>query len=345
MQNIPIYAPFIGDTEKKYVNECLDTGWISSRGQFVSKFEDEFKRQIGVEHAVSVSNGTVALHVALMALGIGAGDEVIVPTLTYVASVNAIAHCNATPVFADSTYDTWQLDPESVRRQITPRTRAIMVVHLYGQACEMDAIVEIAREHDLFIVEDCAEAFGTLYKGKHAGGIGDIGTFSFFGNKTITTGEGGMVVSNDRTLIDRVAHLKGQGLAMHREYWHDVIGFNYRMTNIQAAIGLAQLECSHETIARKREIAHLYKELLKGVRVEVHSEAPSTRHSYWMNSILVDDVKHRDPLRAYLAQAGIETRPLFYPVHTMPMYANSFRSHPVAERLARSGINLQVGLA
>jgi perosamine synthetase len=287
-----------------------------------------------------VSNGTVALHLALIALGIGPGDEVIVPTLTYIASANAVAYTGATPIFVDSLRDTWQIDPEDVRRNITPRTRAIMPVHLYGQACDMDALMAIARDNRLFIVEDCAEAFGTLYKGRHVGTFGDISTFSFFGNKTITTGEGGMVVSNDKTLIERARHLKGQGLAAHREYWHDVVGYNYRMTNIEAAIGLAQLERADEFITRKRTLAQQYTTALRGLPLEVHAEAPDTIHSYWMFSILVEHASLRDPLRKHLAEAGIETRPLFYPVHTMPMYSRNYRKHKVAEDLAWRGINL-----
>ena len=337
---IPVYQPDLGGNEKLYVNECLDTSWISSRGRFVQAFEEGFAQRVGVEHAASVSNGTVALHVALLALGIGPGDEVIVPTLTYIASVNAIQYTGATPVFVDSVQETWQIDPEDILRHITPRTRAIMPVHLYGQACDMDAIMDIARQHRLFVVEDCAEGFGTFFHGRHVGTFGDISTFSFFGNKTITTGEGGMVVSPDKTLIERTRHLKGQGLAAHREYWHDVVGYNYRMTNIQAAIGLAQLERADSFVARKRVIAGRYNEGLRGLPVQVHGEAPGTVHSYWMISILVERAEQREPLRKHLADVGIETRPLFYPVHTMPMHSRSFRRHPVAEDLAWRGINL-----
>jgi perosamine synthetase len=338
--HIPIYQPDLSGNEKKYVNECIDTSWISSRGRFVNEFETRFAERIGVEHAVSVSNGTVALHLAMMALGIGPGDEVIVPTLTYVASANAVSYTGATPVFVDSLRDTWQIDPEDVRRHITPRTRAIMPVHLYGQACDMDALAEIAKEFRLFIIEDCAEAIGSEYKGRHVGTYGDISTFSFFGNKTMTTGEGGMVTSNDKTLIERARHLKGQGLAAHREYWHDVVGYNYRMTNIQAAIGLAQLERVDSFISRKQALAERYREGLSGVPVELHRQAPDTVHSYWMVSILVERADLRDPLRKRLADAGVETRPLFYPLHTMPMYSKNYRKHSVAEDLAWRGINL-----
>lgn len=337
---IPVYKPDLSGNEKKYVNECLDSSWISSRGRFIAEFENKFAEKIGIKYAATVSNGTVALHLALLSLGIGPGDEVIVPTLTYIASVNAITYCGATPVFVDSLRDTWQIDPEDIRRNVNPRTRAILVVHLYGHACNMDAIMAIAREYRLYVIEDCAEALGTTYKDSHVGTFGDIATFSFFGNKTITTGEGGMVVSKDKTLIERARHLKGQGLAAYREYWHDVVGYNYRMTNIQAAIGLAQLERMDEFVARKRAIAASYKSLLDGAPVEIHGEAPDTRHSYWMTSILVKYSELRDPLRQYLAKAGVETRPLFYPVHTMPMYAQKFRRLPVAEDLAWRGINL-----
>lgn len=340
MIKIPVYQPSLTGNEKKYVNECLDSTWISSKGRFIGEFETKFAAYTGVRYAASVCNGTVALHLALVALGVGPGDEVIVPTLTYISSVNAIAYTGATPVFVDSLENTWQIDPDDVRRKITPRTRAIMVVHLYGHPCDMDPMVAIAREYGLFMVEDCAEAFGSLYKGRHVGCFGDIATYSFFGNKTITTGEGGMVVTNDDTLYDRVYHFRGQGLAKHRQYWHDVIGFNYRMTNICAAIGLAQLERAEDFLAKKRQIAERYAERLNGVPVTLHQEVGAVRHSYWMCSLLVDDPQKRDPLREMLENEGIETRPLFYPVHTMPMYASKFQRHPVAESIAWRGINL-----
>ena len=337
---IPVYKPELCGNETEYVNECLRTSWISSRGRFVGEFEDAFANYIGAKHAASVSNGTVALHVALLVMGIGPGDEVIVPTLTYVASVNAIAYTGAAPIFADSDSRTWQMDPADVQRLITPKTRALMVVHLYGHSTDMDAIMDIARQHRLAVIEDCAEAFGTYYKNKHVGTFGDIATFSFFGNKTITTGEGGMVVSNDRTLIERAKHLKGQGLAAYREYWHDVIGYNYRMTNIQAAIGLAQLERARQFIERKRALAARYAELLKGLPITFQGEAAETIHSYWMVSILTQNAETRDALRAHLGARGIETRPLFFPVHTMPMYSRNYRRHPVAEGISWRGINL-----
>ena len=340
MIKIPVYQPSLTGNEKKYVNECLDSTWISSKGKFITEFELKFADYTNVKYATTVCNGTVALHLALVALGIGPGDEVIVSTLTYIASVNAIAYTGATPVFVDSLEDTWQMNPDDVRRKLTPRTRAIMAVHLYGHPCDMDPLVSIAREHGLFLVEDCAEAFGSLYKGQHVGSHGDVATYSFFGNKTITTGEGGMVVTNDETLHDRAVHFKGQGLAKHSLYCHDVIGFNYRMSNICAALGLAQLEQADSFIAKKREIVEWYAEGLAGVPVRLHGEVGEVRHSFWMCSILVEDPALRDPLREALALKGTETRPLFYPVHTMPMYAQKFQRHPVAENLGWRGINL-----
>lgn len=336
----PVYQPDLSGNEKRYVLECLDSTWISAKGRFIVEFENGCASFVGAKYAVGVCNGTVALHLALVTLGIGPGDEVIVPTLTYVAAVNAIAYTGATPVFVDSLPDTWQMDPADVQRKITPRTKGIMAVHLYGHPCAMEALAALAQQHDVFLIEDCAEAFGTRYQGKHVGTFGDIACFSFFGNKTITTGEGGMVMTDDKTLFERARHFKGQGLADHREYWHDVIGYNYRMTNICAAIGLAQLERAEEFIAKKRQLAKTYREELAGVPVEVHGEFGAAMHSYWMVSILTENAADRDPLRKHLREGGIETRPMFYPVHTMPMYAARYQRHPVAENLAWRGINL-----
>lgn len=336
---IPVYQPHFGGREKEYVNQCLDSTWISSKGDFIGRFERGFAEYIRAEHATAVSNGTVAIHLALEAIGIGPGDEVIVPTLTYVASVNMIIQTGATPVFVDSLAESWQIDPDDVKRKITPQTKAIMVVHLYGLPCDMDAVTTICKEHGLLLVEDCAEAFGTLYKGQHVGTFGEVATFSFFGNKTITTGEGGMVVAKDRTVIEKAYHLKNQGVSQVREYWHDVVAYNYRMTNICGAIGLAQLEQAGAILAKKREVATWYREGLVGLPLKTHNELPDTVHSFWMCSIAVDDASVRQALRDHLKRAGIETRPLFYPSHTLPHCATS-ESFPVAESLASRGINL-----
>lgn len=339
--NIPVYQPLLSGNEKKYVMDCLDTSWISSKGKYVEKFESEFAKYLGVKKATTVSNGTVALHLALLALGIGEGDEVIVPTLTYIASVNAIKYVGATPVFVDSVSSTWQMDPVDVEKKITKNTKAIMVVHLYGHPCDMGSIMKIAKNNDVFVIEDCAEALGSKYENQYVGSFGDIATFSFYGNKTITTGEGGMVVTNDDTLHNRAVHYKGQGLAKHRQYWHDVIGYNFRMTNICAAIGLAQLENIEKVLDKKYKIAKWYDEKLRVMNeITFHKESENVYHSYWMCSILVQNSDCRDGLRTYLSEYGIETRPLFYPVHTMPMYSDKYQKHQVAEDLGWRGINL-----
>ena len=339
-RQIPVYQPSLVGNEKKYVMDCLDSSWISSKGKYIDLFEAGIANYLGVNHAASVCNGTVALHLALLALGISEGDEVIVPTLTYIASVNAIAYTGATPVFIDSLPDSWQMDPADFRRKITDKTKAVLCVHLYGHPCDMDSILPIAHEHNLFVIEDCAESLGSLYKGRHTGTFGDIATFSFYGNKTITTGEGGMVVTNDETLHDRCVHFKGQGLAKHRQYWHDVVGYNYRMTNICAAIGVAQLEQIDTFLRQKQQVAAWYREGLAGTDLVFHEPIGDVYHAYWMCSVLVSIAKDRDPLRDYLTQKGVDTRPLFYPVHTMPMYSQKFARFKTAENLGWRGMNL-----
>lgn len=340
MIKIPVYQPSLSGNERKYLNECIESTWISAKGPFIKEFEKKFAQYVNITHATSVCNGTMALHLSLVVLGIGPGDEVIVPTLTYIASVNAISYTGANPVFVDSLENTWQMDPEDIKRKITQKTKAIMVVHLYGHPCDMGQIVKIARENGLFVIEDCAEAFGSLYKNQHVGTFGDIATFSFYGNKTITTGEGGMIVTNDETLYDRTIHYKGQGLAKHRQYWHDVIGYNYRMSNICAAIGLAQLEQADFFVSRKREIASIYDKGLFQLPIKFHKEIGEVSHSYWMCSILVGEPHQRDLLRDFLEIRGIETRPVFYPVHTMPIYSQKYQRHPVSENIGWRGINL-----
>ena len=337
---IPIYQPDIGSKEKAYVNQCLDSTWISSKGEFIERFQAGFAGYIGAPQALAVSNGTVALHLALATLGLGAGDEIIVPSLTYISPVNAIRYVGATPVFADSDPVTWQVNVDDVAARITPRTRAIIVVHLYGQACDMVALAALASAHGLLLIEDCAEALGTRIGGRHVGTFGDIATFSFFGNKTITTGEGGMVVARGAAHQKLALKLRGQGLADDREYWHDVVGFNFRMTNICAAIGLAQLERVEDFIARKRLLAEAYTRELQGLPLVLQAEVAGTTHSFWMCSLLTNDPEQRDPLRRALREQGIETRPFFHPVHTMPMYAQGQTGLTVAVDLGARGINL-----
>ncbi|CAD6524298.1 DegT/DnrJ/EryC1/StrS family aminotransferase [Paraburkholderia metrosideri] len=336
----PVYSPYLNGREKALVIDCLDSTWISSKGKYVGQFEDTFASWLGAQEAITVSNGTVALHVALAALGIGPGDEVLVPSLTYIASANAVKYTGADVVLVDSERTYWQMDIEDAERGITSRTKAIMVVHVYGQATDMDAVMALAKKHSLYVIEDCAEAIGTRHGSAHVGTIGDIGCFSFFGNKTITTGEGGMVVTNNAELAKKVRHLRSQGVSSEREYWHDAIGFNYRMTNLCAAIGCAQMESINDLIAKKLQISEWYRQGLAGLPVQVHSTRPGTVHSYWMVSIVVDDPCERDALRAGLRGDGIETRPVFYPLHQMEMYAAPGENFPIAEDISRRGINL-----
>ena len=338
--SIPVYQPELTGNEKLYVQECLDTSWISSRGRFVSEFETEFAKAVTTSYAISVSNGTTALHLALVALDIGPGDEVIVPSFTYIASVNAIHYVGATPVFVDIEPQSWQMDCAQVEKAITSKTRAIMAVHIYGHPCDLPTLAALAKQHQLRLVEDCAEAFGSLVDNRHVGNIADIATYSFFGNKTITTGEGGMVVTNNEELATRVRHLKGQGLMEGREYWHDIVGYNYRMTNICAAIGLAQLEQAEQFLANKKRIAAYYRTNLAAVPVAFQQIQDNVEHSWWMVSILAETATVRDHLREHLQRAGIETRPLFNPVHLMPMYFNEGLTLPVSETLAPRGLNL-----
>ncbi len=336
----PVYRPYLSGQEKQYVSDCLDTTWISSKGAYIGRFEAAFSEFTGVEHSLSVSNGTVALHVALVALGIGPGDEVLVPALTYVASANAVTYTGATPVFVDSEPEFWQIDIAAAELKITERTRAIMPVHLYGHACNMDEVMAFAARHKLLVVEDCAEALGTRWRGRHVGTFGEIGTFSFFGNKTVTTGEGGMVVTNNAAHADMVSRLKGQGLARDREYYHDLVGYNYRMTNICAAIGVAQMEALPVILERKRAIAGWYEDALKDLPLKVHATASRCKHSYWMVTIMVDDPADRGPLRDTLRESGIETRPVFVPMNELPIYREPDGLYPVAADLSSRGINL-----
>lgn len=323
-----------------YVQRCLESTWISSKGEFIERFQADFSRFIGAEHTTAVTNGTVALHLALLGVGIGPGDEVIVPTLTYIAAVNAIRYVGATPVFADVDAQSWQLAPTHVAGLIGPRTRAILAVHTYGQACDLQSLTDLCRKHDLKLIEDCAEAFGTRFGGRHVGVFGDVSTFSFFGNKTVTTGEGGMVVARDAKVHALICKLRGQGLSGEREYWHDVVGYNYRMTNICAAIGVAQMERADDLLLRKRSLANEMRRAMGDLPLTFHAEQPGTTHSYWMISALARSEFERDGLRKALRLQGIETRPVFPPAHTMPMYAAGQNGLDVSVDLSSRGLNL-----
>ncbi len=344
---IPVYEPTLGDLEQQYVADCMRSGWISSLGEYVTRFQSEFAAYCGTKHGIATSNGTTALHLALAALGIGPGDEVILPSLTFIASANAVSYTGARAVLADSETRTWGLDPASVEAKITSRTRAIMPVHLYGHPVDMDPILDIARHYNLFVVEDAAEAHGATYKGHRVGGLGTISCFSFYGNKIITTGEGGMCMTNDDALAERLLALRDHGMSSTKRYWHPIVGYNYRLTNLQAAVGVAQLSRIDEIIEKKRQIARWYNERLKEFPgLTLPPELPDCTNVYWMYSVLIEDDFRvaRDEVLTRLKAHGIETRPFFYPIHIQPPYALG-QSFPVAEELARKGINLPSGPA
>jgi len=340
---IAVAAPVLDGRETEYVLECLSTSWISSAGRFIAEFETAFANYCGVRHAIATNNGTTALHVSLVALGLGEGDEVIVPTLTYIATANTVRYCNATPVFVDNDARTFNIDPDEIRARVTPRTKGIIPVHLYGHPADMDPILEIAREHGLFVVEDAAEAVGAAYKGRRTGGLGTCATFSFYGNKVITTGEGGMVTTDDDELADRLRLLRGQGMDPERRYWFPVIGFNYRMTNIAAAIGLAQLQRVGDHLERRRAIAEGYHRRLAHLseRIGLPETENWADHAFWMYTIILKDDgrKDRDAVMRELDAAGIETRPMFYPMHVLPPYRHD-GPYPRADYCSARGINL-----
>lgn len=335
--------PHLIGNERKYVLECIDSSWISSIGKFIQEFEQGFAEFAGTKHAIATNNGTTALHLALTALDIGPGDEVLVPTLTYVATANAVRYCGATPVFVDSEASTLGIDPEAIEERITPRTRAVIPVHLYGHPANMSAIREIAERRKIKIVEDAAEAHGASVEGVRVGGLGDCATFSFFGNKIMTTGEGGIVTTNDDALAERLRLFRGQGMDPAKRYWFPVVGFNYRMTNIQAAIGLAQLERIDEALANRKRLAEVYRERLSklGAQVSMIQEQPWAHEVHWLQNVFVQqgDEMRRDSVMQAMDKMGIETRPVFYPMHVLPPHRCSDH-FPVADRFAGSGISL-----
>lgn len=345
---IPVSAPMLVGNEKKYVMDCLTSSWISSCGKYVGQFETAFAQFCGARHAVSCCNGTAALHLALLALGVGPGDEVIVPTLTFVATANAVTYCGAQPIFVDSEPDSWTLDPDLIEARITPRTKGIIVVHLYGQPAHLDAIGAIARRHNLFVIEDTAEAHGAEYMGHRVGTLSDVACFSFYGNKILTCGEGGMVVTDNAALAQHIALLRGQGMDSERRYWFPIVGYNYRLTNLSAAIGLGQLEASEWHLRRRRAVAAWYRERLSKVPgITWQEENQWSRHARWLFTIVLEDEVStgRDSVMAYMENRGVETRPVFYPMHVLPPYREQAagEAYPVAERIARGGISLPTG--
>lgn len=344
-QFIPVNDLALDGNEKAYAMDCIDSGWISSAGKYVELFEAAFSAFCGVKHAVSCCNGTAALHLALMALGVERGDEVIVPTLTFAATANAVIYCGGKPVFVDSEPDTWNMDPALIEERITPRTKGIIAVHFRGHPADMDAISAVAGRRGLFVVEDAAQSHGAEYKGRKTGSLGDIAAFSFFGNKIVTTGEGGMVVTDDEALAAKVRLFKNHGMETTNRYWHPCIGYNYRLTNIAAAIGLGQLERVDWQVKGRSDVATWYREYLQGHSGLIWQHDREWAKRVWFLFTLVANghaPSIRDDVIPYLLTHGIDSRPVYYPLHTLPPYLFYHRDErfPVAERISRGGINL-----
>lgn len=343
---IPVCEPALTGNELKYVQQAVETNWISSAGSFIREFEAQFASACNTHYGIACANGTVAMHLALATLGLEPGDEVILPTFTMIATINAVTYCGATPVLVDSEATYWQMDAEQVAAKITPRTKAIIPVHIYGHPVDMDPITELAQRHGITVIEDAAEAHGAEYKGRRCGSLGDAGGFSFYGNKIITTGEGGMITTNDRELAKLAWNLRDHAFSTERHFWHKHIGYNYRMTNLQAAVGLAQVEQLDAFVESRRNNAREYMRRLHGIPgIQTPAEAEWAKNVYWMFGILVDEQEYgmsRDQLRKALADHGIETRTFFIPMHCQPVYWQQFygQRFPVAEQLCRDGLYL-----
>jgi perosamine synthetase len=345
LYRIPVMEPSLGGNELAYVTDCVKSGWISSKGTYVLRFEEQIGKICQTPYAVAVSNGTTALHLALAALGIGQGDEVIVPNFTFAASINAVLYTGATPVLIDIEPDTWNISISQLEKAITPKTKAIMPVHIYGHPCDMDSIMALAEKNKLLVVEDCAEALGSTYKGRPVGTFGDAATFSFYGNKVITTGEGGMVTFKNQNDYERGKMMRDHGMSPTRRYWHDLIGYNYRMTNLQAAIGVAQMEQFEMFLSKRQEIAKSYSRLFEGL-AGIHPQPlkKDVTSCHWLYTILLSEnlkIK-RDSLIEKLLMNGIETRPTFYPLHEMPIYNNyaGNRDFSVSTFVSKRGLSL-----
>jgi perosamine synthetase len=348
VERIPVAAPNLGLAEEKNVLEALRSSWISSTGPFINQFESEFATLCETSGALGVCNGTVALHLALLGLDVRPGDEVLVPSLTYIATANAVRYVGAEPVFVDVDPNTWCVDPALLEASITPRTKGIIAVHLYGHPADMDAINHIAAVHGLWVVEDAAEAHFARYKGRPTGGLGDIGTFSFYGNKIITCGEGGAVNVNDRSLETRLRTLRGQGMDPKRRYYFPVTGYNFRLTNVCAAILCAQLARRDEIVAGRNRVFSIYEDLMRDVEgIGFQPVAPWAQRAPWLFCITVDAAKYgrsRDELALHLDEKGIETRPFFLPLHKLPPFREASRRRgehlPQTDQLADQGLNL-----
>ncbi len=346
---IPVCEPTLNGNELRYVTECIKSRWISSSGKFIKQFEDKFSEYCGVNYGVSCSSGTAALHLALEAMGIGKGDEVIIPTFTMIASCNAIIYAGAKPVLVDSELKTWNIDIGKIEEKITNKTKAIMVVHTYGHPVDMDKLREISAKHNIQIIEDAAEAHGAEYKGRKVGSLGDVACFSFYANKIITTGEGGMIVTNNEKWAERVRLLKDHFFGKIR-FLHQEVGYNYRLTNLQAAIGLAQLEKIDKYVSARRNNAKLYNKLLSNVKgITTPPEAKWAKNVYWMYGILIEeDFGISMPkLREELYKNGIDTRTFFIGMHKQPAYKGKDErfpdisgSYPISDELERKGCYL-----
>jgi perosamine synthetase len=347
---IPVCEPLLGGKELEYVTDCLKSNWISSKGKYIEEFEEKFANYCGCKYGISTTSGTAALHLAVASLGIGPGDEVIIPASTMAATAFAVVYTGAKPVLVDAERVTWNIDVTRIEEKITPRTKALMPVHIYGHPCDMDSIMQIANRHNVYVIEDAAEAHAAEYKGRKTGGIGHVGCFSFYANKIITTGEGGMMTTNDKNIAGRARRLKDLAHSPGKRFLHTDIAFNYRMTNIQAAIGLAQLERIDELAEMRRRNAHLYNSRLKDISgITLPVEKGWVKNVYWMYGLLIEDEfgMSRDELMNRLREKGIETRTFFVPMHQQPAFLNIglFRgeSYPVAEELEERGLYLPSG--
>jgi len=347
---IPVCEPLIGENVLPYVQEAIETGWISSEGRFITDFERRWAAYCGGAHGVAVNSGTAALQIAMRSLGLDPGSEVIMPSYTIISCAIAIIEAGCVPVLVDSEPDTWCLDVEQVAARITPRTRAVMPVHMFGHPCAMGPLMDLAARHGLAVIEDAAEAHGAECEGKRVGGIGTLGCFSFYANKIITTGEGGMVVTNDDALAERLRSLRNLCFRRERRFLHTEIGHNYRLTNLQAAVGLAQAERIEDHMTRKRRMADAYRQRLAGLPLALPVERPWAKNVYWMYGLVLDDTVPFDAAECArrLRDRGIDTRPFFLGMHEQPVFRDRglFRDehYPVAERLARRGLYLPSGL-
>lgn len=343
--HVPIVSPNMSGNELSYLVDAFLSTWISSSGHYIGKFETDFSRYCGCSHGVATSSGTTALHLALLACGIKEGDEVIVPDLTFAATINCVLYAKATPVLVDVERDSWCIDPVEIEKAITPRTRAIIPVHLYGQPCDMEKIMAIAKRHNLIVIEDCAQAHGSEFGGKRVGGFGDVGCFSFFGNKVITTGEGGMCVTNSKELYEKMQVFRDHGMSRSKKYWHEVIGFNYRMTNLQAAIGVAQLERIDAILRDRERVERMYRKGLGELEfIELQRDDLKNRKKItWLVSVLLNNDK-RDIYVSRLKEKAIDARSFFYPLSHMEIYKKYTYSNKVSTEIASKGINLPTGV-